>query len=211
MQRIYLSPDRPRWAPTTEQDLRLAVDDGLLTESHYLEAKRELEPGKAKNREHARDLASFAVDGGTIIVGLDENKTNGTFMVAPQPLDGLRERVEAIARTIPDPPLDVITEAVASEADASTGYLVIHVPPSAVAPHMVDGRYLGRGAPGSGPSPMRRSSGSMRGGGAPSWMRQPCSTSSSLETRCRQRLASRRTSSCSQSRWRAGRTCSCRS
>ena len=175
MQSIYLSPDHPRWAPTMEQDLRLAVEEGLLTESHHLEAKRELEPGKATNREHARDLASFAVDGGAIVVGLEEIKTDGTFELASQPLDGLRERIGAIARTIPDPPLDVITEAIPSEADASRGHLVIHVPPSAVAPHMVDGRYLGRGTQGSGHSPTPRSSGSTKGGETLNWTPQLCS------------------------------------
>jgi hypothetical protein len=142
---IYLSAASPRWSPTTEHDLRSALDAGLLEETHYLELKRELEPGKAKNREHARDLASFAIDGGTILVGIQEDKSAGVLSLAPQPLQGLRERVESIARTIPDPPLSIITRAVPSADDTGVGYLVVHVPPSASAPHMVDNRYLGRG------------------------------------------------------------------
>ena len=145
MESIYLSGMNPRWSPVTEHDLASAVTAGLLEETHYLELKRELESGKTKNREHARDLASFAIDGGTILVGIQEDKSAGVLTLAPQPLQGLRERIESIARTIPDPPLSIITRVVPSVADAAAGYLVVHVPPSASAPHMVDNRYLGRG------------------------------------------------------------------
>ncbi len=144
MRSVYLSSDNPRWSPTTEQHLRGAIENGLLDESHYLDLKRELEPGRSKNREHARDLASFAVDGGSLLVGIAE-EPDGTLRLAPQPLSGLRERVESIARTIPDPPLTVVTQAIASDDDPGVGYLVIHVPASPVAPHMVDNRYIGRG------------------------------------------------------------------
>lgn len=142
---IYLSADNPRWSPTSEQDLAAALDHGLLQETHYLELKRELEKGKDKNREHARDLASLAIDGGTLIVGIAEDKAAGVFRRTPQQLAGLRERVEQIARMIPDPPLPVIVRSISSQEDPHLGYLVVHVPASAVAPHMVDHRYLGRG------------------------------------------------------------------
>jgi predicted HTH transcriptional regulator len=48
-----------------------------------------------------------------------------------------------VARSIPDPPLNVITEVI--ETAPGTGYLIVHIPASPAAPHMVEGRYFGRG------------------------------------------------------------------
>ncbi|MBC2902106.1 RNA-binding domain-containing protein [Streptomyces cupreus] len=135
---------QPRWIPKTEADLQAAVDGGLFEESHHLDLKK-APNSKGDNKELARDLASFAVDGGTLIIGVQENKESRTFELAPQPLNGLPEKVESVARTIPDPPLTVITEEISSAADDGTGYLIVHIPASPVAPHMVDNRYFGRG------------------------------------------------------------------
>jgi hypothetical protein len=141
---IYLSPDNPRWTPQTEADLQAAIDGGLIEESSYLDAKREL-ASKSDNRELARDLASFANEGGTLLIGIDEDKSARTFSLAPQPLGGLAERVDQVARSIPDPPISVVIKPIPSNADTSHGYLVVHVPMSPQAPHMVDGKYHGRG------------------------------------------------------------------
>jgi hypothetical protein len=133
-----------QWVPRSEADLAEAVSQGLLEETHYLELKREIPAGKSANRELARDLASLAVDGGTLIVGVAEDET-GARSLAPQPLDGLPERIEAVARSATDPPLAVLCTPLRSSEDQSLGYVVIRVPPSAGAPHMVDNKYLGRG------------------------------------------------------------------
>lgn len=108
MNTIYLSAERPRIPIGCEDEVRQAVAGDLLVENHYLELKRELPPGRAANRELARDLASFAVDGGTMLIGLDEHD-DGTVTLAPQPLARLAERIEQVAATVPDPPLAVIT------------------------------------------------------------------------------------------------------
>lgn len=100
---------------------------------------------KGDNKELARDLASFAVDGGTLIIGVQENKDSRTFELSPQPLNGLPQKIESVARTIPDPPLTVITDEITAKAADGTGYLVVHIPASPVAPHMVDNKYIGRG------------------------------------------------------------------
>lgn len=142
---IYLSPEIPGWSPRTEADLQAAIDAGLLEESHRLDLKQALHATKGDNKELARDIASFAVDGGTLIIGIGEDKDNRTFFRAPQPLKGLGEKVEQVARTLPDPPLAVVTTDIPSTEDEDQGYLVIHVPASPAAPHMVDGRYHGRG------------------------------------------------------------------
>lgn len=141
---IYLSADNPRWTLKTEAELQAAIDDGLLGESRYLDAK-EAPSSKGGNKETARDLASFAIDSGTLIIGIAEDKPNQTFTLAPQPLNGLAEKMEQIARSIPDPPLHILTTAISTDTDPSQGYLVVHIPASPVAPHMVDGRYYGRG------------------------------------------------------------------
>ncbi|MGB8941887.1 MAG: ATP-binding protein [Streptomyces sp.] len=141
---IYLSPSHPRWTPTSEADLQAAISGGLIEEKHYFDAK-EMLTTKSDNRELARDLSSFAIDGGTMIIGLAEDKEKGTFSLAKQPLKGLPERVEQVAGSIPDPPLVILTDPIRSEADPAQGYLVVHIPASPLAPHMVDGRYFGRG------------------------------------------------------------------
>jgi hypothetical protein len=144
MTSIYLSSAMPRWAPKTEADIQAALADGTAEESHYLDFKESL-AGKADNKELARDLASFAVDGGTLILGVAEDKANRIFSLAPQPLEGLAERVEQATRSHTDPKLPVMSTPIESAADPSTGYLLIHVPASPDAPHMVDGRFMGRG------------------------------------------------------------------
>ncbi|MEU7863346.1 ATP-binding protein [Nonomuraea sp. NPDC049141] len=91
-------------------------------------------------------MASFAIDSGTLIYGVAEDKVNRTFTLAPQPLNGLAEKLEQIGRsTLIDPPLNILTEEIPSDADPTHGYLVVHIPASPAAPHMVDGRYYGRG------------------------------------------------------------------
>ena len=141
---VYLSPNSPRVPLTTEEDLISAIDGGLLTEGHFIDLKRELAPGRNANRSIAKDMAAFAVDGGTVVIGVEE-LDDGCVERAPQPLDGLAERIDQIAGMIPDPPLAVITTPIPTAADASSGYLLVHVPASPTAPHQVDGRYLGRG------------------------------------------------------------------
>ncbi|MEW2267737.1 ATP-binding protein [Streptomyces sp. NPDC047853] len=144
MTSIYLSSDNPRWMPKTEADLQAAIDGGLFEESHHLDLKK-APSGKSDNKELARDLSSFAVDGGTLIIGVHENKEARTFELDAQPLNGLAEKIEQVARSIPDPPLTVLTQEIPAADAEGVGYLLVHIPASPVAPHMVDNRYFGRG------------------------------------------------------------------
>ena len=144
MDSIYLSPAHVRVPLSKESDVHAVLDAGLLEESHFLDLKREVKQGKAQNKETARDLAQFAIDGGTVVVGIDE-LGDGTLDLCPQSLDGLAERIEQIATMNVDPPLAVIARPIPTEADRAVGYLVIHIPASPTAPHMVDGRYIARG------------------------------------------------------------------
>ncbi|MGV1008750.1 MAG: hypothetical protein ACOYBY_09095 [Dermatophilaceae bacterium] len=109
-----------------------------------MELKQEIPGSKGANKELARDLASLAIDSGTLIVGLGE-VPDALPVLHPVELDGLPERIEQVARTTPDPPLPVLTTVIRSSADPSHGYVLVHVPASGMAPHMVDGVYYGRG------------------------------------------------------------------
>lgn len=140
----YLTRDVPRWVPRDEAALADSARYGLLAESHYLDLKEVIPPGAGKNRELARDLASFAVDGGTLLVGVAE-RDDGPPELAPVELAGLSERVEQVARHIPDPPIPVTCTAIPAAEQPGFGYLLIEVPATGTAPHMVDGVYMGRG------------------------------------------------------------------
>lgn len=140
----YLTPDEPRWAPTDEAAITAAATAGLLVESHYLELKSTIPPGKGEIRELARDLASFAIDGLTLLIGLDESDDGGPPKPNPIELAGLAERVELVARTIPDPPIPVTCTPIAS-SEPGRGFLLIEIPATGTAPHMVGGAYMGRG------------------------------------------------------------------
>ncbi|WP_143104924.1 hypothetical protein [Amycolatopsis regifaucium] len=87
---IFLSSDNPRWTAHSEADLQSAIDSGILEETHWMDLKREINSGKSANRELARDLASFALDGGTLLVGIEETASGLTLV--PQELDGLAGR-----------------------------------------------------------------------------------------------------------------------
>jgi hypothetical protein len=137
---------RPHACPLrTEADIDAAIEGGLFEERHYLDLKELLKPGSAANKELAKDLASFAIDGGALAIGIAEDKEARTFSRAPLSLNGLAERIEQVAAMAPDPPLAVLTRTISSEAGEGLGYLVVHIPASSTAPHMVDGRYYGRG------------------------------------------------------------------
>lgn len=141
---VYLTPDVPRWVPRDEAAVADAASSGLLAESHYFDLKEAIPRGAGKNRELARDLASFAIDGGALLVGVAE-RDEGPLELAPVELAGLPERVEQVARQIPDPPIPLTCTAIPAADQPGFGYLLIEVPATGTAPHMVDGVYMGRG------------------------------------------------------------------
>ena len=105
MDHIYVSAQAPRLPLRNEADIDAAIEGRLLEERHYLDLKELLKPSSGANKELAKDLASFAVDGGSYILGLAENKVQRTFTKKPVPLNGLAERIEQMAAMVPDPPL----------------------------------------------------------------------------------------------------------
>lgn len=138
-------PRRVRWTAVTEAEVRTLISDGSFKESHHLDAKRETGTSPGARKETARDLASFAINGGSLLIGVDEDKASGTFSTAPQPLEGLVEKLDQIAATLIDPPLTVGLTEIPSDDDPRLGFILASIAPSPLAPHMVDGRYYGRG------------------------------------------------------------------
>ncbi|HEV2811131.1 MAG TPA: hypothetical protein VGV93_12135 [Acidimicrobiales bacterium] len=128
-----------------EDELGAAAANGVLVEGHYLDIKRELPSGRGANRELARDLASFAIDGGLYIIGVDEATSPPTLHPVPLSHPALAERVEQVALTALDPPLVVRTHQIPASRQPGEGYLIVGVPPSPTAPHMVDHEYWARG------------------------------------------------------------------
>lgn len=129
--------------PRTEEDLQRLVVNGLLEENHWLDLKRELGQGNSANKELAKDISAFALDGGTILIGVDEDTSPPSLW--PVPLAQLAERIEQVARMRVDEAVQVRTTVIESASAPGHGYVVVHVPQSIRAPHMADGRYYGRG------------------------------------------------------------------
>jgi hypothetical protein len=137
-------PLRRRWVPADEAALREAFDRGVFEERNWCELKRELGDTKSANADLAKNLASLAVDGGSYIIGLDEDVPDGNPL-HPVPLERLCERIEQIAHTRIHPPLQVESTPLQSVTNPELGYVVVNVPASPLAPHQVDGVYYGRG------------------------------------------------------------------
>jgi predicted HTH transcriptional regulator len=131
------------WSPSTEQEIQDAVANGLLTESHYLDLKRELAPGESGKKGLAKDIAAFALDGGTILIGVDGEVSPPAL--TPVELDGLAEKVEQIGAMRVQEGVAVSTVAIETTTGSGRGYLVVRVPASPRAPHMADEKYYGRG------------------------------------------------------------------
>lgn len=141
------------WLPKTEAEIVNVINSGGLEESDTFDAKE----GLSKNQEIAKDVAAMANNGGVIIYGLGEDEHGRVTRLTPIPLKGVAERVDAIVRSsIAEPPV-IHIHPISTEADSAVGYLVVFVPPSERAPHMVvvkgEHRYYGRTAKGNYPLP----------------------------------------------------------
>lgn len=140
------------WIPKTEQEIVDAVTSGSLEESVIFDAKKEI---SSRNQEIAKDVAAMANDGGVLIYGIDEDTQGRPTVLHPIPLAGQPERITSIVQTsIAEPPRIVIST-IPTAADPTRGYIVVVVPASERAPHMVvvkgDNRYYGRTATGNTP------------------------------------------------------------
>jgi len=140
------------WIPKSAAEIEEAANRGDLEETQTFDAKAAL-PVPKKNHDLAVDVSAMTVAGGSIVYGLGEDKNKRLTVLSPIELAGAAERVAQIAETsISEPPF-IRVQALPTEADPATGYLLVVVPQSARAPHQVivggDMRYYGRGAKGN--------------------------------------------------------------
>lgn len=143
----YLGPSRDRWTPSSWQDVVDAAANGLLDETQWVELKEMLRTGKDANLELARDLAALAVDGGLLVVGIQDQSGKAGEVVGTA-LVGLADRVDQVSRDRVHPPLIVRPIEVPDPDREGHGCLIVVVDASTEAPHMADGRYWGRGPTG---------------------------------------------------------------
>lgn len=132
------------WPPLTEADVLAALARGDVVESSQLDVKLMVGKTDGERRGTAKDLASFAIDGGALLIGVREDKANRKFTAEPINLNDIVERIELIAATLVEPSLPVRPREIPSETDGF-GYVWVDIPESPDAPHMVDNRYYGRG------------------------------------------------------------------
>jgi hypothetical protein len=142
------------WIPTTAAEIEDSARSGRLVETPSFDAKADL-PTAKKNIDLATDVAAMATDGGALLYGVGEDEDRNPTMPAPITLTGAPERVsEIVSTSIAEVPfIDVRTFPLSD--DPSRGFLVVVVPQSARAPHMVivkgDNRFYGRAAKGNRP------------------------------------------------------------
>ncbi|REJ83838.1 MAG: ATP-binding protein [Acidobacteria bacterium] len=130
------------WIPRTYSDLEAAVAH-QIEESSSLDFKTEL----GHNREIAKDVAAMALHGGVLVVGVHEERDIAKALT-PVALEAAKGRIEdVVASSVrPTPYFEVHT--IEDPGDETRGFLVVVVPASEAAPHMVErqGRceYYGR-------------------------------------------------------------------
>ena len=129
-----------RWEPENLDALRSFVENGGASETRFYEFKEQLPSNKAV----AKQLAGFAINGGSLVIGVAEPES-GRFEVRPIKHADLREKVGQIAQSGVDPPLFIESRLLKEPNDDSRGVLWITVPPSPEAPHQVGGVYYERG------------------------------------------------------------------
>ena len=150
---FYMGPGRPALLVSTWGDLVAAAQAGVLTETQWVELKLALPAtSREANLELARDLASLSVDGGVAMIGVrNPGRSAEDVQGNTDDLESLRSRVSQIATARVRPPLDVTLTTLQHPDGDGRHVLVVTVPASASAPHMVDHRYWGRSATGKRP------------------------------------------------------------
>jgi hypothetical protein len=124
-----------------------AAANGLLDETQWVELKKGIGDGAGASLELARDLAALAVDGGLLVIGVQDASGKAGEVVGT-PLAGLVDRVDQVSRDRVHPPLVVRPVEVLDPSREGQGCLLVIVDASTEAPHMVDDRYWGRGPTG---------------------------------------------------------------
>lgn len=140
---FYLGPTQKVVPLGSWEDLVSAAAAGVLAETHWVELKQAVPAKPGANLELAKDLASLSLDGGVLLIGLTDPKDSPSVVVGTE-LAGLETRVSQVACGSIHPPLAITTSVVPHPDEPAKAVLVVSVPASLTAPHMVDDRYWGR-------------------------------------------------------------------
>lgn len=140
------------WVPESEAEIQRAVEAGTVRENAAFDAKAAM-PAKGKNKDLARDICAMTVDGGSLLYGVGGDDPTRSNTLMPFELAGAAERIDQVAQTAISEPPTIEIHDIAAASGAGIGYLVIAIPASPRAPHMVtlegENRYYGRGATGN--------------------------------------------------------------
>ncbi len=126
----------------TEEDIQRLIDD-RIPENYTLDYKEEPWPekkGKNTANEIAKDISSFANNqGGIIIVGVKEDKrTKLPVARTPFEIGDWEERIDDVHDTSIKPFIEGLRiRRIISDEQKGKGYLIIEIPESPNAPHMV--------------------------------------------------------------------------
>lgn len=145
---FYLGPTRRPVPLTSWDEVVSAAQIGVLDETQWVELKQDVPASsKSANLELAKDLASLSVDGGLLVIGVADADRKAGDVVGAR-MQGLETRIDQVAGGQITPPLSVTIARVDHPDDDERGLLLVGVPASPDAPHMVDGAYWARGATG---------------------------------------------------------------
>ena len=126
------------WRPKTYQDVERAV--GELSEAADLDFKRDV---GASVKDLAKDVAAMSIEGGVIVIGMDE-KAGQAIAPTPVPLAGTPERIQQVVDSRVRPPVAVEIESIRESPGDGDGFVVVMVPASSLAPHMIDNKFPAR-------------------------------------------------------------------
>lgn len=134
------------WVPDSTEQFEAKVRSGELFEHSGFEVKRQ----PVSSFKMARAIAGLAAGGGLFVLGVDEDDDKRLTVPSPIALAGAAERIDNIVRDgIREVPA-IRIQALPLADDPGRGYLVVVVPASPRAPHMVildeDNRFYERSA-----------------------------------------------------------------
>lgn len=142
------------WIPESTKELIQAAENHGINETSTFDAKASeaiLSSKDGDKKEMAKDIAAMSTAGGVILYGIAEDENDEPKELDPFNLNGMKEKVSNVVQTCIEPPPEVHIHVRRLEGDRSKGFILVEVPMSPEAPHMVtkksDNRYYGRNGP----------------------------------------------------------------
>lgn len=138
----------------TAEELIAAASGNSLQESRGLDGKKGLpESSPRGNAEIAKDVSAMTVHGGILVYGIGEDASKMLTVVNAIPLADQKERIDNVVNNGVDPRPEFHVHELPLADGSGNGFLVVEVPLSPLAPHMVtinfEDRFYGRSAAGN--------------------------------------------------------------